>query len=88
MRLRYTNRGAKERQQLSFKELLAKYEKEEAIQRQKERLDKGKDTKSKLTSSEQSDPHLHQGNYVVMPDSGLIAPWFWSYPFLLYTFGL
>ena len=58
----------------SFKKLLAKYEKEKVVQRQKERPDEAKGTKSKSTSSKQSDPHLHQDNCVVMPNSGPIAP--------------
>ena len=58
----------------SFKELLAKYEKEKVVQRQNERPDEAKGTKSKSTSSKQSDPHLHQDNCVVMPNSGPIAP--------------
>ena len=62
------------RRRPSFKELLAKYEKEKVVQRQKERPDEAKGTKSKSTSSRQSDPHLHQDNCVVMPNSGPIAP--------------
>ena len=64
----------------SFKELLAKYEKEEIVKKQKERPDEAKGTKSTSTSSEQSDSRLSQGNCVVMPNSRPIALWFWSYP--------
>jgi hypothetical protein len=63
-----------------FKELLAKYEKEGAVQKQKERPEEAKSTKSMSTSSEQSNSHLRQGNCVVMPNYEPIAPWFWSYP--------
>ena len=41
-----------------FKELLAKYEKEGVVQKQKERSDKAKGSKSTSTSSEQSDSRL------------------------------
>ena len=68
------------RKKPSFKELLAKYEKEGAVQKQKEWPDKAKGSKSTSISSEQSDSRLRQGNCVVMPNSELIAPWFWSYP--------
>ena len=64
----------------SFKELLAKYDKEGAVQKQKERPDKVKGSKSTSTSSEQSDSRLRQDNYVVTSNSKSIAPWFWSYP--------
>jgi len=46
----------------SFKKLSAKYEKEGAIQKQKGRPDEAKYAKSTSTSSEQSDPCVHQGN--------------------------
>jgi len=72
---------AKFRTRPSFKELLAKYQKEGAIQKQKGRPDGAKDVKSASTSSEQLDHHTHQGNCVVMPNSRPIAPWFWSYPY-------
>ena len=64
----------------SFKELLAKYEKEGAVQNQKKRPDEAKSNKSTSTSSEQSDSHIHQGNCIVTPSSEPIASWFWSYP--------
>ena len=64
----------------SFKELLAKYEKEAVAQKQKGQPDKAKGTKLTSTSSEQSDPHPHQGNCVVMPQSGSVTPYFWPYP--------
>ena len=64
----------------SFKELLAKYEKEGTIQKKKERPDETKGTKLMSTFSKQSDSRLCQGNYVVTPNSEPIAPWFWSYP--------
>ena len=57
----------------SFKELLAKYEKEGAVQKQKERPDEAKGTKSTSTSSGQSDSRLRQGNCVVTPNSEPIA---------------
>ena len=60
----------------SFKELLAKYEKEGAVQKQKGWPDEAKGTKSTSTSSEQSDSRLRQGNCVVTPNSEPIAPWF------------
>ena len=49
---------AKFRTRPSFKELLAKYQKEGAIQKQKGRPDGAKDVKSASTSSEQSDSRL------------------------------
>ena len=64
----------------SFKELLAKYEKEGAVQKQKERPEEAKSTKSTSTSSEQSNSHLRQGNCIVTPNYEPIAPWLWSYP--------
>ena len=70
---------AKFRTRPSFKELLAKYEKEGAVQKQKERPDEAKGTESMSTSNEQSDFCLRQGNCVVTPPSEPIAPWFWSY---------
>jgi len=66
---------------LSFKKLLAKYEKEGAAQKQKGRPDEAKGTKSMSTSSEQLDLRPHQGNCVVMPQSGSVTPWFGSYPY-------
>ena len=63
----------------SFKELLTKYEKEGALQKQKGWLDEDKDIKSTSTSSEQSDTRSHQGNCVVMPHSEPVAPWFWPH---------
>ena len=64
----------------SFKELLAKYEKEAVAQKQKGQPDEAKGTKLTSTSSEQSDPHPHQGNCVVMPQPGSVTPYFWPYP--------
>jgi len=61
----------------SFKELLAKYEKEEAAQKQKGRPNEIKDAKSTSTFGEQLDFCPCQGNCVTMPYSGLIAPLFW-----------
>ena len=65
---------AKFRTRPSFKELLAKYEKEGAVQKRKERLEEAKSTKSTSTSSEQSDSRLRQDNYVVTSNSKSIAP--------------
>ena len=58
----------------SFKELLAKYEKEGAVQKQKERQEDAKSTKSMSTSKEKSNSHLRQGNGVVTPNYEPIAP--------------
>ena len=54
----------------SFKELLAKYEKEVSAQRQKGQPSKVKDTGSSSRHQEQSS----QGNYTT--SSGPIAPWY------------
>ena len=60
-------------------------EKEGVVQKQKERQDEAKDAKSTSTSSEQSDPRIHQGNFVVMPNSGPVTPGFWLYPYYYTT---
>ena len=54
----------------SFKELLAKYEKMGATQKQRRRPSEAEDEKA----SSRFDPHPSQGNCVAMPYSGLIAP--------------
>jgi len=59
----------------SFKELLAKYEKEGIAQRQKRRPSKVKDTEPSSKHQERSG----QGNYVSF--SGPIAPWYCWYPY-------
>jgi len=59
----------------SFKELLAKYEKEGSAQRQKGRPSEIKDTGSSSRHQEQSS----QGNYT--SSSGPIAPWYCWYPY-------
>ena len=64
------------RKKPSFKELLAKYEKEGAVQEHKEWPDEAKSAKTTSTFSEQLDSRLHQGNCVVTPNSEPIAPWF------------
>ena len=58
----------------SFKELLAKYEKMGAIQKQRRRPTEAKDEKASSRSSEQLDPRPSQGNCAAMPYSGPIAP--------------
>ena len=55
----------------SFKELLAKYEKEGAAQKQKLRLNKVKDAKTR--TCKQSDLHPYHGNGVDMPHSGSVT---------------
>ena len=62
----------KNRTRPSFKELLAKYEKEGAAQKQKGRPNKVKDTKLSLRHQEQSDSRTSQANYA--PFSEPIAP--------------
>ena len=64
----------------SFKELLAKYEKMGATQKQRRRPNEAKDEKASSRSCEQLDPRPSQGNCAAMPYSGLIAPWFWPNP--------
>ena len=72
------NPSNKSKARPSFKELLAKYEKEGAIQKQKGRSNKVKDTKPSSKHQEQSNSCPSQGNHVVMPNSfnGPIAPWY------------
>jgi hypothetical protein len=67
----------------SFEELLAKYKKKGATQEQKRRLSKAKDTKLLPGYQERPDSRPHQGNRAAAPYSfdGLVAPWFWSYPY-------
>ena len=55
----------------SFKELLAKYEKEGAAQKQKLRLNKVKDAKTR--TCKQSDLRPYHGNGVDMPHSGSVT---------------
>ena len=64
----------------SFKELLAKYEKMGATQKQRRRPNEAKDEKASSRSYEQLDPRPSQGNCAAMPYSGPIAPWFWPNP--------
>ena len=64
----------------SFKELLAKYEKMGATQKQRRRSSEAKDEKSSSRSYEQLDPRPSQDNCAAMPYSGLVAPWFWPNP--------
>jgi hypothetical protein len=59
----------------SFKELLAKYEKEGIAQKQKRRQSEAKDTGSTSEHQEQTS----QGNYT--SSSGPIAPWHCWYPY-------
>ena len=59
----------KNRAKLSFKELLAKYEKEGAAQEHKRWPNKAKDAKSSSRSCQQSESHSHQGNCGAMPHS-------------------
>ena len=59
----------KNRTRPSFKELLAKYEKEGAAQEHKRWPNKAKDAKSSSRSCEQSQSHSHQGNCGAMPHS-------------------
>jgi hypothetical protein len=62
-----------------FKELLVKYEKEGAAQKQKRRPNEVKDAKSTSTFGEQSYFCPCQDNCVTMPYLGLIAPLPWSH---------
>jgi len=66
----------------SFKELLAKYEKQGATQKKKKQM--GRPSKAKdetlSRSCEQLDPRSSQGNCAAMSYSGPVVPWFWSYP--------
>jgi len=63
-----------------FKELLAKYEREGSIQKQKKQPNKVKDVKLSSRHQEQSVSYPHQGNYIAAP-YGLIVPCFWPYPY-------
>ena len=58
----------------SFKELLAKYEKMGATQKQRRRPNEAKDEKASSRSCEQLDPRPSQGNCTAMPYSGPVAP--------------
>jgi len=67
--------GTKDKKRLSFKELLAKYEKNGATQKQKEPSNKVKDTKPSSERQERSG----QGNYA--SSNGPIAPWYCWCPY-------
>jgi len=69
----------KNRRRPSFKDLLAKYEKEGITQKQKGKLNKAKDSKPSWNHQEQSDYHPNQGN--CMTFNGPIAPWYCWYPY-------
>ena len=71
--------GAKNKKGPSFKELLAKYEKEGIAQKQKEKLNEAKDSKPSSKHQEQSDSHPSQGN--CMTFNGPITPWYCYYPY-------
>jgi len=63
----------------SFKELLAKYEKQGATQKMKKQMGRPSEAKDEKTSSifcEQLDPRSSQGNCAAMSYSGPIVPWF------------
>ena len=66
----------------SFKELLAKYEKQGATQKKKKQM--GRPSKAKdetlSRSCEQLDPRSCQGNCAAMSYSGPVVLWFWMYP--------
>jgi len=64
----------------SFKELLAKYEKMGATQKQRRRPNEAKDEKASSRSCEQLDPRPSQGNCAAMTYSGPVTPWFWPNP--------
>ena len=72
------NPSNKSKARPSFKELLAKYEKEGAVQKEKRQQTKVKDTKLSSKHQEQSDSHLSQGDYTSEPYSfgKPIAPWY------------
>ena len=74
------NPSNKSKARPSFKELLAKYEKEGASQKQRRRSNKVKDVKSTSTSGEQSNHRPCQGDCAAMQYSGSVAPWFWLNP--------
>ena len=63
--------GAKNKKGPRFKELLAKYEKEGAAQKQKVRTQKVKDAKTR--TCKQSDLRPYHGNGVDMPHSGSVT---------------
>jgi len=74
--------SSKSKMRPSFKELLAKYEKQGATQKNKKQM--GRPSKAKdetlSRSCEQLDPRSSQGNCAAMSYSGPVVPWFWSYP--------
>ena len=74
------NPSNKSKAKPSFKELLTKYEKEGAAQKQRRWSNKVKDVKSTSTSGEQSNHSPCQGNCGAMQYSGPVAPWFWPNP--------
>ena len=74
------NPSNKSKARPSFTELLTKYEKEGAAQKQRRRSNKVKDVKSTSTSGEQSNHRPCQDNCAAMQYSGPIAPWFWPNP--------
>ena len=59
----------------SFKELLAKYEKQGATQKKKKQPGGAKDMRSSSKHQEQSVSYPHQGNYIAAHYKP-IAPWF------------
>ena len=67
--------GTKDKKRPSFKELLAKYEKKGAAQKQKYQSSKVMDTKPSSEHQERSG----QANYA--SSNGPIAPWYWWYPY-------
>ena len=69
--------SSKSKMRPSFKELLAKYEKQGATQKKKKQMgrpNKVKDTKSISISSERSDSRPCQGNCAAMSYSRSVAP--------------
>jgi len=68
--------SSKSKIRLSFKELLAKYEKEGTAQ--KGRSSKIKDMKPSSKHQEQSDAHPRQGD---TPSNGPITPWYYWFPY-------
>ena len=70
--------SSKSKMRPSFKELLAKYEKQGATQKKKKQMGRPSKTKDETSSRscEQLDPRSSQGNCAVMPYSAPIAPWF------------
>jgi len=67
------NPSNKSKARLSFKELLAKYEKKRAAQKQRRRSNKVKDVKLTSASGEQSNHRPCQGNCAAMQYSGPVA---------------